>query len=69
MPNPADELRTALRTPVDPVWMSEVVDVRPLPLATVVGFRLVDCVAHAWDLADATRPGRPTRPAERTAQR
>lgn len=48
-----DELRTALRTPVDPVWMPEVLDVRPLPLATVVGFHLVDCVAHAWDLAAA----------------
>lgn len=48
-----DELRAALRAPADPVWMPEVIDSRPLPLATVVGFHLVDCVAHGWDLAAA----------------
>jgi uncharacterized protein (TIGR03086 family) len=35
------------------LWLPEVRDGGPFPAQTAIGFHLVDCVAHAWDVARA----------------
>lgn len=33
------------------LWLPEIRDGGPFPAQTAIGFHLVDCVAHAWDVA------------------